>query len=573
MSIHDRHERSTERVAQRWKAALVELGVDMTGWSHSIGSGDVNPLACVGQSNVDKEVQIRALAKTLGLPLLENLAEHPASAAFVARVPIRFAREHCILALAADGEHLPVVIGDVLAWPQLDVVSRYLGRPVDPAFAPANQIHAAINAAYQQRDGQTQDLIESLDRQEVLTALEQLGSHEDLLDVAGRAPVIQLVNLILFDAVKGRASDVHIQPYEDRLVVRFRIDGVLFDTFNLPKGLQEEVISRIKIIGRMNIAERRLPQDGRATVQMGDRLIDLRIASLPASHGERVVLRLLDKSARLYTLGELGMEHATMTRFRELIGMEHGLILVTGPTGSGKSTTLYAALQEINTTDRNVLTLEDPIEYQLEGISQTQVNEKKGMTFASGLRNVLRQDPDIIMIGEIRDRETAVMAIQSALTGHLVFSTLHTNDAASAVTRLLDLGIEPYLAASSLVAVLAQRLVRNICPDCAAPCMPTDDELQRLGLDRTMIENRPLRQGTGCQNCRQSGFHERFGLFELLVVDAEVRHRIQSRANATEIRNVAVAAGMRLLRDNGINKILEGTTTIDEVARVAMRAQ
>jgi general secretion pathway protein E len=430
-----------------------------------------------------------------------------------------------------------------------------------------------VNAAYEEREGQTQKLLESFDREEVFAALQQIESREDLLNTDNRAPVVQLVNLILFDAVKARASDVHIQPYEDELVVRFRIDGILFDTYRLPKTLQEEILSRVKIIGRMNIAEKRLPQDGRATVQMGDRLIDLRIASLPSSHGERMVLRLLDKSARLYTLNELGMDAAIMRTFGEAIHLEHGLILVTGPTGSGKSTTLYAALQEIDTTDQNVLTLEDPIEYQLEGISQTQINEKKGLTFARGLRNVLRQDPDIIMVGEIRDQETAVMAIQSALTGHLVFSTLHTNDAASAVTRLLDLGIEPYLVASSLVAVLAQRLVRRICPDCSESYAPGDDELQRLNLKRDALGDRSLCRGRGCDACRKSGYRERLGLFELLFVDSTIRDLIQSRANATQIRDAAVSKGMRLLYQDGIEKLLAGKTTIAEVSRVAARFQ
>jgi general secretion pathway protein E len=478
-----------------------------------------------------------------------------------------------MLGLAIEGGRLAVVLGDIRSWPQLDVVARYLGRQVTPLLASSGQILTAINTVYQQQSGQAQQLLESLDHKEVLAEIENLGTHEDLLDVAGRAPVIKLVDLMLFEAVKTKASDIHIQPYEDRVVVRLRIDGVLFDAFDVPKGIQEEVLSRIKVMGRMNIAEKRLPQDGRATVRMGDRLVDLRIASLPTSCGERIVLRLLDKSARLYTLGELGMEPTSMRIFHNLIQLEHGLILVTGPTGSGKSTTLYAALQEINTKDRNVLTLEDPIEYQLQGISQTQVSEKKGMTFARGLRSVLRQDPDIIMIGEIRDHETAVMAIQSALTGHLVFSTLHTNDAASAVTRLLDLGIEPYLVASSLEAVLAQRLVRKVCGQCRQPFVPSDEQLLRLGLSRARIAGSPLWQGPGCEACRRSGYSGRLGIFELLTVDTEIRQRIQQRANATEIRDVAMAHGMRLLRDDGIAKILSGATTLDEVVRVATRAE
>jgi general secretion pathway protein E len=377
---------------------------------------------------------------------------------------------------------------------------------------------------------------------------------------------------MLFEAVKGGASDVHIQPYEDRLVVRFRIDGMLFDAFDVPKPLQEEVVSRIKVIGKMNIAEKRLPQDGRATVQVGDRRIDLRIASLPGSHGERVVLRLLDKSARLYTLPEVGMDDQVLVQFREVIRMEHGLILVTGPTGSGKSTTLYAALQEINSRDRNVVTLEDPIEYQIDGISQTQINTKKGLTFAAGLRSVLRQDPDIIMVGEIRDEETAVMAIQSALTGHLVFSTLHTNDAASAVTRLLDLGIEPYLISSSLLAVLAQRLVRKVCIACCEERFATEHERLFLNQGRKVNAERKLVNGRGCADCRDTGYRGRIGLFELLTIDDQVRAKVQARSNASQIRDTALAHGMKLLRDDGISKIGRGFTTVDEVSRVTVRA-
>ena len=525
------------------------------------------------QAAEDQQSQeTRDTARELGLRFVEDITQYPASAEFVEKVPIAFAREHCLLGLATDGDRLSVALGDMRSWPQLDVVSRFLGREIEPALAENAAVAAGINAAYQQQNGQARQLIESLDHDEVFGELEELAGREDLLDVADRAPVIKLVNLILFEAVKGRASDVHIQPYEDRLVVRLRIDGVLFDAFNVPKGLQEEVLSRIKVLGRMNIAEKRIPQDGRATVQMGDRHVDLRIASLPTSCGERIVLRLLDKSARLYTLGELGMESRSFKRFHDLIQLEHGLILVTGPTGSGKSTTLYAALQEIDTKNNNVLTLEDPIEYQLDGISQTQVSEKKGMTFARGLRSVLRQDPDIIMIGEIRDHETAVMAIQSALTGHLVFSTLHTNDAASAVTRLLDLGIEPYLVASSVIAVLAQRLVRKICQECAAPYLPAEEDLLRLGLHRSDIAGSRISRGAGCEACRGSGYRERIGIFELLSVDAAIRDGIQRRANATEIREAAIAGGMRLLGEDGIDKIKSGMTTVDEVARVAMKS-
>lgn len=517
----------------------------------------------------------------LGLPVVESLGGREASAEFIERIPIHFARQHGLLGLIGENGKLPVAVGDSefpAAWDAIQVVSRYLGRPVQPFIAPSAVVSAAINDAYERRTGQAQHLVHSLETSQSSTNADDLREHaqawqqlrtgrDDLLDVAGRAPTIKLVNLVLFEAVQARASDVHIQPYEDTLVVRMRIDGVLHNALKLPKHLQEELVSRIKVMAKMNIAEKRLPQDGRATVQVGDRSIDLRVASLPTSFGERVVVRLLDKGSRLYSLAELGMEPAPLEQFRKLISADHGLLLVTGPTGSGKTTTLYAALQEINHRELNILTLEDPIEYQLPGVSQTQVSEKKGMTFASGLRSVLRQDPDIIMIGEIRDRETAVMAIQSALTGHLVFSTLHTNDAAGAVARLLDLGIEPYLLASSLMGVVAQRLLRRVCPTCAKPA-PAGD-LSRIGHDS---EDAEVFTAVGCDECRQTGYRGRLGIFELLRVDDAVRRKIQATATATEINAAARADGMTSLRQDGVAKVLAGKTTVDEVLRVTMRA-
>ena len=477
---------------------------------------------------------------------------------FVELIPIAYARQHQILGLI-DGEAVILAMNNVHDWTTLDVVTRLLHTPVQAVAVEPTALTTAINAAYQQRIGQANHLIASIESMDdrpaqrleaggdVTDLLGQIersrGKSDDLLDGAGRAPVIRMVNLLLFEAARARASDVHVQPYEDRLMVRLRIDGILYDSFTLPRTIQEEVVSRLKVMGRMNIAEKRLPQDGRASVQMGDRLIDLRLASLPTSFGERVVIRLLEKSSRLFGLGEIGMDGETLGRFRKLIASEHGIILVTGPTGSGKTTTLYAALQEINGKARNILTLEDPIEYRLDGISQTQVSEKKGMTFASGLRSVLRQDPDVIMVGEIRDRETATMAIQSALTGHLVFSTLHTNDAASAVTRLLDLGIEPYLLASSVIGVMAQRLARRVCDTCHG-------------------------EAGGCESCRHSGFRGRAGLFELLSVDDRVRQCVQDRASAAVIKNAAISVGMRTLREDGLVKARSGVTTVEEALRV-----
>jgi general secretion pathway protein E len=494
------------------------------------------------------------------------------SAHFVRRVPIGFARSKGVLGLATESGPMRIAAVNVGDQQTFDVLRRWLGGAIEAVAADEKQLAAAINQAYGQQTGAAAEFVEKLDRDSVMTQITAVGNREDLLNVADRAPVIKLVNLVLFEAVQQQASDIHVQPYEDRLVVRMRIDGVLFDIFSLPIGVHEEFVSRVKVMGRMNIAEKRLPQDGRATVQVGDRVIDLRISTVPASHGERIVVRLLDKSVRLYTLGELGLGESVLKRFARLIGAEHGLILVTGPTGSGKSTTLYAALGQLNSNQHNIITLEDPIEYQLEGISQIQVSEKKGMTFAAGLRSVLRQDPDIVMIGEIRDRETAVMAIQSALTGHLVFSTLHTNDAASAVTRLLDLGIEPYLVASSLVGVLAQRLVRRVCSSCGAPHTPDPTELEALGHHPTLDELSRYRKGPGCTACRGTGYHGRVGCFELLVADESIRRLVATQATASQINDAARAGGMITLTDDALTKVGQGKTTLEEVMRVSMRA-
>ena len=502
---------------------------------------------------------------------VESLVGRHVSHEFMSSVPISFARRHGVVALAGDNGVTPVAISDLAQLPQLRTLSCILKRPVEPLFAPHEEILRTINAAYQQQSGKAQQVIEEISGKDVMKELERVGQSEDLLDVSSRAPVIKLVNLMLFEAVKRRASDVHIQPYEDRLAVRMRIDGVLHDVYQPPKALQEEIVSRIKVMSGMNIAERRLAQDGRATVEVGDRIIDLRISTIPTSFGERAVIRLLDKSVRLYELGELGMPRNVLDSVRRLIHMDHGIILVTGPTGSGKTTTLYAALQEINARESNILTLEDPIEYRLEGISQMQVSDRKGMTFASGLRYVLRQDPDIIMIGEIRDSETANMAIQSALTGHLVFSTLHTNDAAGAVARLLDLGVEPYLVASSLLGVIAQRLVRKICPACRDAFEPTEDDLRLWNVDKRSLAGAKLYRGRGCKECLDTGYQERVGVFELLPVTEAVRELILQRAKSSSLKRSAVDEGMTTLRIDGVAKAFDGVTTMDEVSRVTGR--
>jgi len=511
------------------------------------------------------------LSVSLGVPVRKSLAELTPSPDFIQRLGIAYARQHRVLGVIVDGKTY-LAACDVTGLSQVDILSRLLKQPVLPMLASESAITTAINAAYADRSSQAQEVLRSIDSQGFDENAANWVSREDLLETDGRAPIIQLVNQLLFDAVKSGASDIHIQPYEDRLMVRQRIDGVLLDSFEIPKRFQEEVLTRIKVLGEMNIAEKRLPQDGRATVQLGDRVVDLRIASLPTSHNERIVIRFLDKSARLYTLDDLGMPSTTLLVWQQLIRRDHGMILVTGPTGSGKSTTLYGALQEINSKEANILTLEDPIEYQLDGISQTQINEKKGMTFASGMRSVLRQDPDIIMVGEIRDRDTANMAIQASLTGHLVFSTLHTNDASSAVTRLLDLGVEPYLVASSLIAALAQRLVRRLCPNCKKQVAEYALDPSSYDPDSGMETIRNTYEPVGCEKCRNTGFRGRIGIFELLVVDDTCRDLVQGRRSAAEIREAAICSGLSLLRNDGAKKIHAGLTTREEVLRVTSLA-
>jgi general secretion pathway protein E len=439
---------------------------------------------------------------------------------------------------------------------------------VEPVLAPRGEITALINRAYQQKTDLVDEALEDLDEDELAGISKEIERSTDLLDIANKAPIIKLVNMVLFQALKMRASDVHIQPYEEKLQVRFRIDGILYDMMTPPKKIQEAIISRIKIMGKMDIAERRLPQDGRATVKLGDSEVDIRISSVPTNHGERIVMRLLDKGARLYELEELGLEAEDREIMKRLIDASHGIVLVTGPTGSGKTTSLYAALKRINATEYNIMTIEDPIEYHLPGVSQIEVNYKKGLTFATGLRSLVRQDPDIIFVGEIRDEDTAGIAIQASLTGHLVFSTLHTNDAPGAVTRLIDIGVEPYLVASSVVGVVAQRLVRLICKHCKEEVEVTADELKQIGLKAEDVPRLRLWKGRGCPHCLNSGYLDRTAIYEIFTVTDQVRDQIMVKAGVTQIKSDALKRGMRTLRMDGARKVLKGLTTVEEVLRV-----
>jgi len=496
---------------------------------------------------------------------------------FVERVPIGFARRHGVLGVISGAGQQQLVTSQDADEDVLDALRRWVGpAPTHHLIAEqAEALTAAIDTAYAQRGVDTQTAItqsapperEGADDSE--SSLPGAGDRvADLLDGEGRAPVVKLVNALIYEAVCAEASDVHVQPRDGKTLVRLRSDGVLFDAFEFPESVHEELVSRVKIMGGMDIAERHLPQDGRASVRLGAREVDLRLSSVPTQHGERLVLRLLDRSAKLFELDELGMPERVRQGFGPLIRAEHGLVLVTGPTGSGKSTTLYGALKQVDATRLNVLTLEDPIEYQLENISQMSVSNRRGISFAKGLRSVLRQDPDIIMVGEIRDRETAELAIQAALTGHLVFSTLHTNDAPSAVTRLIDLGVEPYLVASSLLGVMAQRLVRRVCDVCGQPLdtRAAGGELLRLGAQMTEIA--VPRHGQGCEVCRSTGYRGRVGLYELLTVDEDFSEAIGKRCSAGELKALAIASGMQTLREDGVEKVAQGMTTAEEVLRV-----
>ncbi|MCC7291872.1 MAG: Flp pilus assembly complex ATPase component TadA [Phycisphaerales bacterium] len=488
------------------------------------------------------------------------------SARFVARVPIAYARRFGVLGLKEDNGPMPLALKSPEAAHAADKIAVLLGVPCAPFFAPEADILRVLNEAYGLQATGVEHVIDALHEGAAASVGDVVLADGDLLDHAASSQVTKLVNLVLLEAVQRRASDVHVQPWEHRVQVRLRIDGVLYDFVEPPPSLLEEIVSRIKVMGRMNIAEKRLPQDGRTTVKVGDKTIDLRISTLPTCYGERVVLRLLDKSARLYRLTELGMSDRDLSVFRRLIRQTHGILLVTGPTGSGKSTTLYAALQELNAKELNIVTLEDPIEYQLPGISQTQVSDKKGMTFATGLRTVLRQDPDVIMVGEIRDEATARMAIQSSLTGHLVFSTLHTNDAAGAVTRLIDLGVEPYLVAGSLLGVVAQRLIRCVCPECRVERpLTAEDAAVLAGGER--IAGAVFDAG-GCTACHETGYRDRIGVFEMLTVDEAVHALVTAHPKSSALKQAARKGGMTTLREDAVRKLLAGLTTVEEVLRV-----
>jgi general secretion pathway protein E len=519
-------------------------------------------------ASITEDAVLKLFAEALGIEFLDEIDARLVPQEFVEKVPAVYSQHHYVIAIReTDEDFVKVVIAMPLDTDTVDNISRMTGFAVVPVLSTRTNITAAIDVAYEQKSSVADEVAEELDSQNLDNLVNEVGSSDDLLDVVNRPPVIRLVNDIFFRALQMRASDIHIHPFETKIQVRYRIDGILYDTLSLNRNVLPLVISRIKVMAGMDIAERRMPQDGRTSVRLGQREIDLRVSTVPTAYGERCVLRILDKSSGIFKLEDLGMWEDDLEKFDKLLQYSHGVIFVTGPTGSGKSTTLYASLNRLNSTEKNIMTVENPIEYQLSGISQMQVAEKKGMTFITALRHILRQDPDVIMVGEVRDEETARMAIQSSLTGHLVFSTLHTNDSASSVSRLIDLGVEPYLVSSSVLAVLAQRLVRRICPFCKMPYKPATRELRELGIGEDKDDTH-FYTGQGCEKCFNTGYRGRVGIYELMITNEKLRDLISENRPAGAIKRMALQEGLKTLRMDGARKVLSGETTIAEVLRV-----
>lgn len=529
----------------------------------------------VQQRFLGEEALLQAQGQQLGLPYWKELPESEFDVALMAQIPLQFARQHKLVPVRKQDGVVLVAMSQALDLQPLDDVSVLLKAPVEPILSPAREVIGALNRLYDTSALTAAKVIEDLDEQVLGRLAHNLEGPQDILDHDAEAPIIQLVNLILSQAVRDRASDIHLEPFERSLKVRYRIDGVLHEVLSPPKALQPRITSRLKVMADLNIAETRLPQDGRIAIRVRNREIDIRVSVVPTAFGERLVLRLLDKSGALLTLEDIGFEPELFPTYTRMIRRSHGIILVTGPTGSGKSTTLYATLLRLNSAELNIITVEDPIEYQLNGVGQIQVNPKIELTFANGLRSILRQDPDIIMVGEIRDHDTAEIAIQASLTGHLVFSTLHTNDAASAVTRLIDMGVEPFLIASSVLAMMAQRLVRLICPACREPFEPDAETLSELGLTQAEVlqHGGQFFRGRGCEACRHTGYRGRTGIYELMVIDDPIRNLIMQRANANMIKTTAVQRSMRTLLQAGARKVLAGRTTAEEVLRVTQESE
>ena len=502
------------------------------------------------------------LAGQLGLPYMKDIPVNEINADLVRDIPIGFAKKHEALPFKEDANSVSILVTNPLNTRILDDLRVIFKKRIVPIMTSKTRVLDAINKVYEKSTAGLQGLEgiedDELDLEDQIIDLLESGDDD--------APVIKLVNTLLFRAVKEKASDIHIEPYERDMAVRFRIDGVLFDIYKPPKKLQNSITSRIKVMANLNIAEKRLPQDGRIPLKLGGKDIDVRLSTVPTAFGERIVMRLQDRSNVVLQLEQLGFSEQSMEILTEdLLKRTYGILLVTGPTGSGKSTTLYASLTRINNSELNILTVEDPVEQRIHGIGQVQVNAKIGLTFAAGLRSFLRQDPDVIMIGEIRDLETAELAIQASLTGHLVFSTLHTNDAAGAFPRLMDIGCEPFLIATSIQGVISQRLVRILCRHCKEPHVATDADLVSLGLSREAVRGATIHRAVGCDHCNGKGYLGRTNIQELLLVTDDIRTMIMQRKDGGAIKKRALELGMKTFRDHGVEKVLKGITTIEEV--------
>lgn len=498
-----------------------------------------------------------------GFHRIREIKDEYIDPAILSKLTLSFVKKNLIMPLRKKDGHLIVAIAGLKSIFALVEVERVSGLPVRPVFADETQILDAINRSFDRLSGSAQDVIEGMNVDTVESLSTVWEEPKDLIDLADEGPIIKLINSLLFQAVKDRASDIHIEPYEKEVEVRYRVDGVLYPVLTPPRSIQEALVSRVKIMAGLDIAEKRLPQDGKIRLLVAGKDIYVRVSIIPTSYGERVVLRLLDRKGEIIKLANLGLNPEQVACLEALLSRTSGIILVTGPTGSGKTTTLYSAISSVNSTSRNIITVEDPVEYQLKGIGQVHVNPKIGLTFASGLRSILRQDPDMIMVGEIRDRETAEIAIQASLTGHLVLSTLHTNDTAGAVTRLVDMGIEPFLVASSVSGVLAQRLVRVLCEKCREEYAPEAEEAR-------LFKTRPTRlwRPTGCDRCLNTGYLGRTGIFEFLIPGPEMRPMILKNQDADTLRRSAVAKGMKTMMDDGLEKAAAGVTSLEEVLRV-----
>jgi general secretion pathway protein E len=511
---------------------------------------------------------LKALGLQLGLPFLLHLGEIDREVAL--KLPLTYAKKAVVLPLRRENGTVIAATSEPLALSTVDDLGVLFGAAISLCLAPSDTILDTVNRLHSEGLNKAEDTVQEMEDDDLSFLAAELEEPTDLLEATDDAPIIRLVNSLLSQAIRERASDIHIEPFEKDVVARFRIDGILYNILTIQKRFQASIASRVKIMSGLNIAEKRLPQDGGIRIKIGGKDVDIRVSIVPTAFGERIVLRLLYRESALLPLDQIGFSGDKLDRFNELIFRPHGIILVTGPTGSGKTTTLYAALSKINSPDKNIITIEDPIEYQLKGIGQIQVNPKIHLTFAAGLRSVLRQDPDVILVGEIRDSETAEIAIQAALTGHLVFSTLHTNDAAGAVTRLLDMKIEPFLISSSVMAILAQRLVRVLCTQCREPYQITPAEITELEI-KTGAEGATVYRAKGCEACFHTGYLGRTAIYELLLVGDEIRQLIMKNTDATTIKGAAMEKGMRTLRQDGADKMLQGITSADEVVRVTQK--